>query len=253
MKININGKEIEVFTQEEVDKKLKEQKKSVEDEVKKVLEKENKKTVDEAVKKAVEKYAKEHPDANEKIEELTTKLDEATKKLEAAGADPDEEGDDDSPQVKRLRKERDEIKKEFEDFKGDVNKKIDDMQKGAAENTKEKFLKRLAGDDKELKEKIELEFDNYRPDANSESEIEERMGKAYKLATGDDPKPGALDVVPGSGSDKGDGATPNPNETKEPTENAKNIGKPLGVSQEDWDKYGDKGDQVEAPGDAPIA
>lgn len=232
------GKEVEVFTQEDLDKKLDEQKTSLADE--------HKKSLDEATKKAIDEYKEKNPDKTEELSKLQKDLDDANKKLEDAGGG-DEEDNNDSEQVKRLRKERDDAKKELDDFKTDVQKQIDDIKSGSFNDIKTNALNRLAGDDKELREKIELEFDNYMPDKKSKSEVVDRMAKAYQLATGDAPKPNFMDLVSGGGSERGSSETSKETSKDQATENEKEIGNKLGVSEKDREKYRDKEPQLSPP------
>ena len=219
------GKEVEVFTQQEVDEKTK------------AVGEESKKTTEEAVKKAsdeaIETYKKDHPDQTKDFEDLKTKLTEAEDKLKEVDSGGD---DDDDGQKKRLREQRDKAMTKLGDAMEKMGSEITELKTSIVGDTKGELLSALAGDDDELKKKIEFEFDHYRVEDTSKLAIKERLEKAFQLATGDAPKPGIFDgAVTGSGSQKGDG---NEDETEGVmTENAKAIGKKLGITDEQVKAY----------------
>lgn len=203
-----DGTEIEVFTEAEVQVKTKEAETA-------------------AAAAAIEKFKEENPDKTEELTAAQTKLKEAEDALKKAEEDA---GGDKDGQVARLRKERDDAKKAAEEATSGIEKKFEDFKKEMVGDTKTELLERLSAKDPELKKKIELEFDNYRPNDTSKKGIEQRMEKAYQLATGNLPKPGLLDGSIGAG-DRGDGGSYHVDgEAKEMTPNAKAIGAVLGVT-----------------------
>ena len=127
-----------------------------------------------------------------------------------------------------------------------MKNEIKGIKESATGNVKTKALDKLAGEDKELRDKIELEFDNYKSDDVSEKGIVDRMSKAFTLATGDAPKPNFMDNITGAGSEKGSSESSSDQKEK-PTENEKEIGKKLGVSEKDSEKFRDAGDQMTPP------
>lgn len=166
--------------------------------------------------------------------DLQKKLDDATRALQEAENDPNKKG-----QVERLRKERDDANKALEDYKSDTNKRLDKMEQDRVDELKTEWLDRLSGKDADLRKKIELEFDEYKPSDKSKKGIEERMTKAFTLATGTKPTPNLLDGNT-SGGDRGAGGSHQAPSNNEPTENAKKIGKQLGITDKDReaaDKY----------------
>lgn len=214
-----DGTEIEVFTEAEVSERVK-----------------NAETA--AADKAVEDFKVANPDKSAELETLKVDLAKKEADLDAAL----KAGGNDA-QIARLRQERDDAKKAEEAAKNDFTKKFDDFKTEMLGDTKEELLKALAGTDAELRKKIELEFEKYRPDETSRAAIKERMEKAYLLATGDAPKPGLLDGASGGG-DRGDGGGYQPPEKKnEQTDNGKAIAKVLGISEadrkakEEYDKF----------------
>lgn len=213
---NEKGEDIEVFTEAEVKVKAEEAAK-------------------EASAKAIEDYKAANPDKTAEIEALKGDLAKKESDLAAAIAAGDKSG-----QVERLRKERDDALKAKEDAEKkatdaalDVTKKLDEFRKEIIGDPKADGLARLAGGDEELRKKLELEFDRYRPDENSKKAVEERLAMAYTIVTGSKPKPGLLDNGVSSGGDRGEGGGYRPPETKELTENAKKIGVVLGVNDKD--------------------
>lgn len=199
---NDAGEEIEVFTQAEVEAKAKEES-----------------------DKAVEAFKVANPDKSAELTELQTKLAKAEQDIkDGAGGN---EG-----QVQRLREARDKAEKDLKEGLGNMEKKFDDFRKEVVGDTKAEMLDRLSGGDVELRKKIELEFDNYRPNDVTKKGITERLSKAYQLVTNAQPKPGLLDGLTGGGA-RGDGGGYKPSEKKEANANEQAIGKVLGITDAD--------------------
>ncbi len=181
--------------------------------------------------KAVEDYKTANPDKSQEVNKLQSDLEEANRKLKAAedaGSDGDKSG-----QVERLRQERDDAQKKLNTEMTDLHNKINSL----IGDTKKELLDGLSKGDVELRKKIEFEFDNYRPNANSKTEIKERMEKAYQLATGNKPTQSVMDNINSSGRGDNNAHDTNNNQQKEATPNAKAIGNVLGISDEDRKKY----------------
>lgn len=231
-KVMIDGKEVELFTKEEMEAKEKEIKEA------------NVKVIEEASKKsaeaAIEKYKDENPDKTEEIDKLTKDLEEVNRKLVDAG-DGSGDGDDDSPQIKRLRKERDEAEEKLTKGQEKMQKDLDTIKATLIGNVKQDILNKYSKDDQDLKEKIEFHFDSFKGDAVTKEEITTRMESAFQLATGDKPTKEVLDGLSSAGG-KGDGD--GDSKKKEPTENEKNIGKVLSISDADREKYGPGGEKA---------
>lgn len=201
------GQETEVFTQAEVDAKAKER-----------------------TEKALEEFKAANPDRSKEVEKLQSDL--VTKEKELA--DAVNAGDKDG-QVLRLRQERDEAKRIADEAMSGLDKKLDDFRKEITGDTKEELLSKLSKGDADLKKKIEYEFDRYLPNANTKKDVEERIAKAYLLATGTKPIPGILDGITGSG-DRGNGSY-KPTGKKEWNQNEIAIGNTLGITDEDRKAY----------------
>lgn len=226
------GHEVEHFTAEEVEEKIKNAKKEQEDSFKDNLTK--------AQEQAIEEYKKNNPDQKEEIEKLQSEL-SATKseldKLKNLNDDPNmPEG-----QKTRLLTRIADLEKKIEDETKTSREQIEKLSKDKFGEEKGSYLSRLSGNDTELSKKIEYYFDNFMPEKTSSEDVRVRMEAAFKLATGGDPKPGLLDGTT-SASPRGEG---NPEfgkrntEAKQPTQNEIAQGKVLGISEEDRKKFGE--------------
>lgn len=218
------GKEIEVFTGEEVEAKVKEA--------------ETKASTD-----AVEAYKKDHPDQSEAIEGLKTQLTEAQQavkaaeeKLEAAQSGGGDDDDKDG-QVKRLETEVQDAKKKLTEATDALTRKVDGIQETAIGDIKSDALKALTGDDEELRKKVLFHYDRFAEKPTSKEKIVAQMAEAYTLATGNKPTPGMLDGRSSAGG-KGDG--PDRQGPDNETDNSKEIRKALGVTDEQRKKYLEK-------------
>jgi len=207
------GNEVEVFTQTDLEARL---------------EAERTKIVADAEKKVEEKYGSD-------MEKLKNDLADVTKKLEDA---EEAGGHSNDGQVERLRRERDDATKALKDFETKVSKEINDFKSAVVADQKNDLLDTLSGTDAELRKKIEFEFDNYRPGAVSKKDIEERMKKAYQLATGNAPQPHAFDSL--GVNNRGQGRDHTPEGTAKDNPNREAMRKALGISEEDYKKYGYK-------------
>jgi len=232
---NPDGSQTEVFTAEEVEAKAKE----AADAATRTATDAATKAAEEAAEKRIEEFKKSNPDQTEELDKLKDQLAEANAKLEAAGGKEDEE-DGESGQVKRLREERDEARRALDEKMGDFEKGLESVKSARTGDIKTELLNKFAGDDKELREKIEVHFDSFVGDAITREEIQQRMENAVLLATGKPASPGVLDNIASSSSKGEDTGT---QKTHEPTENEKAIGTVLGVSEEDRKKYGPGGEK----------
>jgi len=204
---NEQGEEIEVFTEAEMQEK-------------------SKTVAEEAAKKAIEDFKAANPDKTAELTDLQAKLKKAEDDIVAASGGNAE-------QIKRLRESRDEAEKKLTEATTGFRKELDEFKKEVVGDTKTDMLDRLSNGDAELRKKIELEFDNYRPNDLTKKGITERLAKAYQLVTNAQPKPGMLDGLTGAGA-RGDGGGYRPeNKGAEVTPNQKAIGKVLGISEAD--------------------
>lgn len=217
------GKEIEVFTAEDLNKKIEDAKSEHNKSMQEALEK--------AKTEAIDEFKKNNPDKSAEVEKLQKDLKTAQDALDSAG-----EGD--SEQVKRLRRERDEAQEALKTQIGDLTKQFGEIRNTIVGNVKEDLLKKFAGDDKDKRAKIERFYDDFKGEAVTKEQITERMAHAVTLATGTQPAPGFMDGASGAGA-RGDGnSAPKPG--SEPTENELALGKQLGITPEIRAKYSPK-------------
>lgn len=219
------GKEQTVYSQDELDAKFKE----AQEEAKKEIEALEKK----AREQAVEEYKRSNPDKTDEINTLRKELHEAKSALDDAIAGGDNKG-----QIERLRRERDEALSKFDKIVQDVDKKIQDginkVTSSINNDTKAALLKQFNPEgDSEIEKKLLYEFDRYNSDDNTKAGIEKRMNVAAQIIGIDTSKPGVLDNATGSG--RGDRNIENT--AGKPTENESKIGKMLGVTPEEIEKY----------------
>ena len=229
MKIkNKDGKEVEVFTKEELDAEVK---KATD-----VATSSASKLADEKAQQAIESYKASNPDKTKEIEKLKNDLAEAVAKLETAenyGKGGGEGGDRDQ-QIERLRKEKDEAVSNLTKKIDELNTQIQTGQQTQITNTKNSLLDKYAGKDPEVRKKVELEFDKYRADEVTPEQMENRMKTAVAISgVKVDPTPGPLDGGNGGGN-RGDGNYGGGAPVV--TDNAVKIGAALGVKKEELDK-----------------
>lgn len=113
----------------------------------------------------------------------------------------------------------------------ELNEKINDINKNNATNLKEKAVNRLVGSDEELKTKVMESYKTIKVKANTESEVAEKMGQAYTLATGQSPKINPINTVSG---DLG-GNSPESGVKSKMSEETKNFGsKNFQLTEDDY-------------------
>ena len=153
------GEEIEVFTSEE----LKEQQ-----------------------EEAVEKYKEENPDKTEEMEALEKERDEAKSKEEELQKQLDGELDKDK-NFANLRKQKEEAEEKAEGIEKTIDEKVatvkNEILEGNVKDFKKEQLDELAGDDKELREKIEFHYDRIKDTAVTKEEVSKKLRDSWTLAT----------------------------------------------------------------------
>lgn len=200
-----NGNEVEAFSKDELEAKKKEH---------------------------LEAYLKDNPGDAEKAKQLQADLDAANKKLKDLEGAGGSEG-----QKKRLIEERDAANKKLEEFQGTVTKQISELKDSFFGSAKKKILDKLAGTDAQLRAKIELEYDGFKGEPKNDVEIQERLTRAFTLATGAAPKPGFMDGMAGGGNR---GTDVKPGVAAQETDNAKAMRKVFGISDADATKHAPK-------------
>lgn len=203
-----DGKDIEVFTAEEV------------------------KAQNDA---ALAEYQKEHPDQSADIKTANDAKVAAETALAAALAAGGEDTKDEN--IKNLRvavatanTKADAIQKEALDA-------ISALKNAPTQEYKSELVEAVARGDKTLKEKIDIRYAELSgmPEGNK-AEVRLRMEAAVKLAV-DNYRPGMLDGATGMGT-RGSGGMPRPGGTEaHPNENAAAIANALGISDETAKKY----------------
>jgi chromosome segregation ATPase len=96
-------------------------------------------------------------------------------------------------------------------------------------NAKEEVLNKLAGQNEEVRKKVLEAYDSLNLKDESKADIEARMKAAYKLAVGSD--------IGTNLSYSSEGVAPIPNKVSDVKPEVKELGKNLGLSDEDFKKY----------------
>lgn len=210
-----DGNEVEAFTEDELKEKQQE---------------------------AIDKYKEENPDKASELEQAQKDLEAAKNKLKEYEEDDDEGGDDKGGdgQKKRLKKERDEALEKVQELEKTMTEEIKNLKQSAIEGPKSKLLNALSGGDEELKKKIELEYDGFAGDPENAEAVEQRLTKAYTLATGNKPTPELLDGISNGGNR---GVDQNHINKGPETENSKAMRNVFGITDQDVEKYGKEGEQ----------
>lgn len=130
---------------------------------------------------AVEKYKEENPDKSDEVEKLQEDLKKATEALEKA--------DDKGKNFNALRKAKEDAEKKVADILAGVDEKIgkvkNEVLEGVNKDHYNDTVAALAGDDEELKKKIEFHYKRLTNDPSStKGEITAKLKDAYTLATG---------------------------------------------------------------------
>ena len=93
-------------------------------------------------------------------------------------------------------------------------------------------LRRLVGSDEELGKKVKENFDKINVETTTEEEYQNKMDQAYKMTTGSNPNLNPLNVSNGT-----NGSAPNPgSKPGKLSEEAKSVGKSLGLTDEELEK-----------------
>lgn len=172
---------------------------------------------------------KTHPEFVKLQESLTV----AEKKAAEASGNPD--------QKERLKKQAEEAKNTLELFKEEMSKKFEALSTNFVSGIKEKAVAKLSKGDKDVAEKIQLKYQaliktgEYVED---EAGITRAMADAATLVQGSRPAPSFMDNLTSAGG-SGYNGVPNGGSASIP-DSAKGLGKALGITEEDYKKYGDK-------------
>jgi len=213
---NDEGKEVEVMTQEEIDALIEKTKTEATSELSKELD---------TLKKDIESKTKE-------LTTLTTELESAKEAL-----DKSDQGTKDwseaRKQIKTLEKQIESITKERTADKEQFAKDLREVRTSTFKASIESWKDNLAGDNKEVRDKIEFYYNRLGAEVKDEKEAQEIMKDAYLLATGKQ-APNMFNVARGS-------FVGQPPKSKEPmSQEVSELGKKFGISDEDIIKYSQK-------------
>lgn len=203
---DVDGKEVEAFTADELKKKQEE---------------------------AVAEHLKNNPDKSDEVTKLQTDLADAQKKLKDA-----EEGGSSDQQKARLKAAKDEAEKSLATITEKLTQEVNLLKDTFIGGTKSKVMKALAKGDKDLEAKIELKYSSlmktgdYKTD---EAGITQALTEATTLVTGNRPAPNFMDNISGAG----ERGAPQKNGNAQPeTENSKAMRQAFGISDKSAEKYG---------------
>ena len=174
---------------------------------------------------------KSHPEFV-KLQESLTAAEQKVKDAEKPGMNPD--------QKQRLKQQAEEAEKALESFKTEMSKKFEALSTNFVSGIKDKAIAKLSKGDKEVAEKIQLKYQSLIKTGEyveDEAGITRAMADAATLVQGSRPAPSFMDNM---SSAAGAGAPGTPGGNAVISESAKGLGKALGISDEDYKKYGDK-------------
>jgi alanyl-tRNA synthetase len=151
--IIVDGEEKEVFTQEELEAQKEE---------------------------AINQYKEENPDKSDELTKLEEELEKAKQELEGFK--------DKDMNFANMRNKISEKEKEAKDLKVSIDEKINTVKKeileGVMKDHYNDTLEKLVGNDKELKEKVELQYKRLADTASTKVELSKKLNDAFVLATG---------------------------------------------------------------------
>ncbi len=216
---NDKGEDVEVFTADEVSAKTKE------------IEDKKNEEINGVTKKITEEYESKMNPLNDALKKMQDEKTELENKINKGG-----QGGGQVDNFKVLKDALDKKTEEINSMKGTM----DEIKNGQANDKKNAIIDKFAKNDTEMKKKINL-FLEKELKSMPESTDEERILKvqtALKLAS-DNRSPdiinAAIGGAGGPGIDNGGG-----NNTPEFTAAEKNLGSKMGISEEDYKKYGSK-------------
>jgi len=114
-----------------------------------------------------------------------------------------------------------------------LEEEVGSFKKSYHDNIFQKKVSSFVGSDATLKEKVEKEYENINMPSNTEQEVEEKIKRAYVLATGKSPSPSPMFY----GTNNLGGLPPSGVKLSEVSDDVKDLGKKMGLSEEDFKKY----------------
>lgn len=216
-----DGTEIEVFTQEELDAKVK----AATEQATSTATEAAKKVAEDAVKDQIAKMQTDHKTA---LEAKDKELEEARKAGEGEG-----EGEGNQPKPGSVEDNQKQLDERFNKMQQDTDTKINEMKNTMTQDFKNTMLDKYVGkDDAELRNKVEAEFNQYRSDEWSQVGIEERVKAAVTIVTGEAAQPAVTDNIANAGG-RGDG-NPAGNQNKvEVSGDLENLATKMGIKKEE--------------------
>lgn len=135
--------------------------------------------LEEQRNEAVETYKAENPDKTEELDALQADLTTAKEELEKAGKK--------DLNFAELRKQKEAAEKKVDDITAQIDEKVGQAKKEVLESVMKdhynETLLGLAGDDEELKKKVEFQFNRLTDIASTKEEITKKLTDAWVLAT----------------------------------------------------------------------
>jgi chromosome segregation ATPase len=221
--------EVEAFTEEEVNEKIKEAKEEAIAEANQLREEE------------INTLTTEKEEIEQSLESLKTENEDLKSQMEEAGGEGDEGDDDKNKNWERLRKAKEasdkkvkELEEKMAGFDKKIEEKVGELSSKQLEDHKEELLKDF---DKDTKEKIDFHYKSFQGVPANKKEMDERVKNAVILATGGQPK------NPFSGSNVSSTGGIGKVFEEEPKEklsspDSADVGKKLGLSDKDMKEGG---------------
>lgn len=189
------GSEIEVFTAEELETQKNE---------------------------AIDQYKKDNPDKSEEIDSLQKDLATAKEELEKLGKK--------DLNFANLRQQKEAAETKVESLKKEIDDKIalakKEILEGVMKDHYNEIMKSLAGDDEELKKKIEFHYNRIQDVPTTKEEINKKLRDAWTLAT----KVEEASALNATVISSGGVSRPNVKSEKKFTPEEKDFGKKLGAA-----------------------
>lgn len=211
------GNEVEAFTQDEIDQRIEEAKKSVQEE-----------------------YEVQNQETQQQLEAARSEKEELEQKMKDAEEAGGTQGGDDK-QSENFRTLKEALNKKDEEMKS-LREQVEQTESQRIEDYKQKMIEQYAGDDEDLKKKIEHNYDKILSgvETKGEKDIAEKVRNSFKLAA-DENTPDPLNSVLQGGAPGPDASIQNGGSNGvEFNQNEIALGDKMGITQEEREKYGPK-------------
>lgn len=201
---DVDGKEVEAFTADELESKKQE---------------------------AVKEYMVKNPDKSAEFAKLQTDLDTAKKALEESG-----KGGNDQ-QKARLKEAKDAAELALKEVTEKLSGEINSLKETFTSGTKNKAMAAVTKGDKDLEAKIDLKYKSLMKTGDypqTEDGVKQAIAEAATIVTGKSVAPNFMDNMSGAG----DRGAPQGEQNKKPeTENSKAMRTAFGISDKTAEKY----------------